>query len=398
MDGTRFVIAGKFIDGRGTDVRRNVFLAMKDSVITEIGSAADLPRHDGSVIDDFSRHTVLPALIDCSVSLTRSPSVDPRVQHSTQDADSLDKNAMTERHIGYCHSHGVLGLVDSDDAINRIRQLQAHMTGSFIGIRTSGCLYRNMLEFASFPPASSDFLKIAYSANIEDEEDASLRFTSDDLRRILQKKGDKKSVVIANGPQQVAEAIAAGSDAIEQGYAMGEDNLRKIAEKKLLWIPSVLRAKNALDAAGAGGSVCCRFSTRYVAPGKPVPGAKAFWKKMLNEHLAQLRLARELGVQTATGTGAGSVGIIHGESMIEEMKLFLKAGYSLEETIQCASENSAEFFNINNLGALTVGKRATFLITTPTLQQLPRKLSYLESIFIDGAPSLSYRKNPVKTV
>ena len=135
------------------------------------------------------------------------------------------------------------------------------------------------------------------------------------LGRILQHRGDRKAVVVANGPQQVGEALAAGCDAIEQGYGMGEDNLRKMAEKDVLWIPSVLRAKNGLDGASSGGEVACRFSTRYVAPGKPVPGAEDFWRKMLAGQLGQLRLARKFGVKTAVGTGAGSVGILHGESM-----------------------------------------------------------------------------------
>ena len=203
---------------------------------------------------------------------------------------------------------------------------------------------------------------------------------------------------MANGRQQVAEALAAGCDAIEQGYAMGEDNLRKMSEKDVLWIPSVLRAKNGLDGAGSSGDVCCRFSQRYVAPGKPNPGAEAFWKKMLAEQLTQLRLARKLGMKTAVGTGAGSVGILHGESMVEEMKLFIKAGYSLEETIHCASGNGAGFSGMEKLGTLTIGRKATFLVTRGTVQQLPRKLSYLEGIYVDGAPSVTYRKNPVKTV
>ena len=197
---------------------------------------------------------------------------------------------------------------------------------------------------------------------------------------------------MANEHHRVQEALLAGSDAIEQGYGMGEDNLRKMAEMDVLWIPRVLMAKNGLDGAGSGGDVCCRFSQRYVAPGKADPGAENFWKKMLAEQLAQLRLARKLGVKTAMGTGAGSVGILHGESMVEEMKLFIKTGYSLEETIRCASENGAGFFGMENLGALTVGRQATFLVARGTVSLLPRKLSYLETIYVDGAPSIAYRK------
>ena len=398
MGRTQFILAGSFIDGSGANVRKNVFLAVKDGTITTIGSAANLSRNDGAAIDDFSHCTILPALVDCSVSLSRSPSVDKRVRLSTEEAGLTKKVAMLEQHIRYCHIHGVQGVADSDDITDLVERYQEGMAqGSLIDIRTSGRLCRSRQDCVAGNSADGDFLKIGYSGNIEDEEAPYPRLNHEDLCRILQHRGGKKTVVLANGLQQVEEALEAGCDAIEQGYGMGEDNLRKMAEKDVLWIPSVLRAKNALNAAGASGDVGCRFSLGYVAPGNPLPGAEAYWKKILTEQITQLRFARKLGVTTAVGTGAGSVGILHGESMVEEMKLFIKAGYSLEETIRCASENGARFFGMEKLGLLTVGQKATFLIARGSVKQLPRKLSYLEGIYIDGAPSNTYRKNPVKT-
>ena len=392
MDGTRFIVAGSFIDGSGAPVRRNVLLKVTDTIISAIGSAADLPGHDGATIDDFSHCIILPPLVDCSLSLSRSPSVDSSVRFSSAEGDLAEKAAMVARHIRDCHAHGVLGVADSDGSDLGERSHERLAEGGIIEIRSSGPLSRSGDNWAT-----GDFLTVGYSGNIEDEEGPDPRLSHEDLCHILQHRGGRKAVVVANGVQQVAEALAAGCDAIEQGYGMGEDNLRKMAERNVLWIPSVLRAKNGLDGASSGGSVCCRFSIRYVAPGKPVPGAEAFWKKTLAEQLTQLRLARKLGVKTAVGTGAGSVGILHGESMAEEMKLFIKAGYSLEETIRCGSENGARFFGMEKLGALTVGRKATFLISRGTVQQLPRKLSYLEGIYVDGVPSNAYRKNPVKT-
>ncbi|KPJ97463.1 MAG: amidohydrolase, partial [Desulfobacterales bacterium SG8_35] len=340
--------------------------------IAAIGPAADLPESDGAAIDDLSHCTIVPPLVDCSVSLSRSPAVDRRIRLAMEEAGIVEKSALAAQHIRYCHSHGVLGVADSDDSLGLGAHLQKMMAqeGSIIDIRTSG----------------ADFLKIVYSSIIDDGEARISQLHREDLWSILQQRGDKKAVVLANGHNRVKEALAAGCDAIEQGYAMGEDNLRKMAEMDVLWIPSVLMAKNALDGAGSGGDVTCRFSMRYVAPGKPDPGAVAFWKKMLAEQLAQLRSARKLGVKTAVGTGAGSVGILHGESMVEEMKLFIKAGYSLEETIRCASDNGARFFDMENLGALAVGRQATFLVARGAVQQLPRKLAYLENIYVDGAP------------
>ncbi len=398
MGRTRFIVAGRFIDGSGANVRRNVLLAVKDGIITAISSTSDLPRNDGAAIDNLSHCTILPALVDCSVSLSRSPSVDKRMRLSIEEAGFAKKAAMLEQHILYCHAHGVLGVADSDDITDLVEHYEEGIAQeSIIEIRTPARLCRSRKDCTADNSAGGDFLKIGYSGNVEDEEAPYPRLTHEDLCRIIQHRGEKKVVVVANGVQQVEEALEAGCDAIEQGYGMGADNLRKMAKKNVLWIPSVLRAKSALDGAGTGGDVCCRFSLRYVAPGKPVPGAEAFWKKMLTEQLTQLRFARKMGVTTAVGTGAGSIGILHGESIAEEMKLFIKAGYSLEETIRCASKNGAGFFGMKKLGALTVGQKATFLITRGTAQQLPRKLSYLEGIYVDGKPSITYRKNPIKT-
>ena len=397
MDRTRFIVAGSFIDGSGGDVRRNIFLEVKDGIIIAIGSAEELPRNEGAVIDDFSHCIILPALVDCSVSLSRSPSVDMGMRLFMEEGGVAKKVTMLGQHISYCHAHGVQGVVENDDITDLLDRYQDGMTqGSMLDIRVPGRPCMSGQNGTAVNLSRGDYLKIGYSCNIEDEQAPSLQLNQEALHSILQQKGGRKAVVVANGPQKVKEAIEAGCDAIEQGYAMGEDNLRKMVEKGVLWIPSVLRAKNGLDGASTGGDVCCRFSQRYVAPGKPNPGAEAFWKKMLAEQLKQLSFARKLGVKTAVGTGAGSIGILHGESMVEEMKLFIKAGYSLEEALRCGSENGAGFFGMERLGALTVGRKATFLITRGSVKQLPRKLSYLEGIYVDGEPSALYIKNPVK--
>ena len=382
MVATRYIVAGRLLDGSGAAARKNIFLEVRDTLISAIGNAADLPEHSTASIDDLSHCTIVPALVDCSVSLQQSAAL------TATAADAAERAALLSRHMGYCHAHGVLGVADhgSCSGLESIYQ-EGLSRGGMVAIRVGGPL-------TTLP--EPDFIRIAYSPNIDAEMAASSRLSPEDLGRLLRDRGDKKAVVIANGDQPIAEALAAGCDAIEQGYAMGRNNLREMADRGVLWIPSLLRAKNGLDGAGSGGAVCCRFSQRYIAPGKALPGAKAFWEKTLRQQLRQLGLAREAGVATALGTGAGSVGILHGEAMVEEMKLFIKAGYRLEEAMRCASHTAASFFNMEKLGTLSVGNKATFLVTRGTVQQLPRKLSYLEGIYIDGAPSTTYHKNPVR--
>jgi imidazolonepropionase-like amidohydrolase len=371
MTQPRYITAGGLIDGSGDAVRRNVFLEIKGGIIAAIGPAAELPASEGAAVDEYRLGTIVPPLVDCTVSLAKSPSVDQKVRSAVDDAGLAQKRALAAQQLRYCYSHGVLGVAESNDHIGLGEGLPTLIPeGSSIDIRTAG----------------RDFLRIVYSESIDAEAPYS-RLNREDLESILQQEGDKKAIVVANGVQPVAEALAAGCDAIEQGYGMGEDNLKKMAEKDVLWIPSVLRAQNAMQSSASGGDVMCRFSMRYVAPGEPDPGAEAFWKKMLAGQLAQLRLARELGVKTAVGTGAGSVGIIHGESVVEEIKLFIRAGWSLAEAVMCASVNGAGFFGMENRGVLAVGRNATFLVARGTVQQLPRKLAFLENVYVDGEAS-----------
>ena len=391
MAETRFIVAGRLIDGSGGPVQRQVFLAVRQGGITGIGPASGLPAGTPqTAITDLSHCTILPSLVDSSTCLSRSPSVDRAVRASMAGADATARMAMLARHVHYCHAYGVLGVADGDDATGLVTRYRQEKEAT-IEIRASGPLCRTLQDCGKEAP-TRDFLKIACSGDIAIREEPSPGPGQEELCRMLSCRGGRKAVVVANGRRRVAEALAAGCDAIEQGYGMGEDNLRLMAERDILWIPCVVRARNGLDGAVGDGGVACRFSQRYISPEKPVPGAEAFWKETLAGQLAQLRLARKLGVRTAVGTGAGGVGILHGESMVEEMKLFLRAGYTLEETIRSASEHGARFFGMDGLGMLAPGRRATFLAVRGTVKQLPRKLSYLEDIYIDGRPSTAYRK------
>jgi hypothetical protein len=185
-------VAGRFIDGSGADVRRNVFLTVEDTIITAIDSAANLPRINGAAIDDFSHCTILPALVDCSVSLSRSPSIDRKVRLSVAEAGLAKKTAMLEQHIHYCHAYGVLGVADSDDSDLVDRYQKALTQEGIVDIRTSGRLCRSRQDCTADRSAGSDFLKIGYSGNIEDQVAPSARLSHQDLCFILQHRGGKK--------------------------------------------------------------------------------------------------------------------------------------------------------------------------------------------------------------
>jgi len=380
MERIRFIKAGGLIDGSGQGLRRDVTVAIENGLIVAIEEGRQPPL--GATTLQLPHCLLLPPLVDASLLLTRSPSL-----ASQGASDSHEQRAtLMARHLGYCHAHGVLGMAISD-----------HPQEVDPGWREMGQA-KGLLELRAAAPSTpengGDFLRLCLSADIDAREPEADGEAPDRLRLLAPRRA-RKLVMVANGPEAVAEALDAGCDAIEQGYAMGEDNLKRMADRGVLWIPSLVRAKNGVDGSGGGGDIACRFSQRYVAPGKPLPGAEAFWKKTLAGQLGKVRRARSLGVPMALGTGAGNTGILHGESLIEEMKLFVKAGFPLSEIFHAASQVSAEFFAMRRIGHLAVGQPATLLIARGSLQQLPRNANPTRQrrrCELTGRPRGNYRK------
>jgi imidazolonepropionase-like amidohydrolase len=65
---------------------------------------------------------------------------------------------------------------------------------------------------------------------------------------------------------------------------------------------------------------------------------------ILNSHARHLRLADRLGVRLLLGTDAGSMGIIHGNAVFDEINRYLEAGLSLQSTLKAATSAARRHF------------------------------------------------------
>ena len=153
-----------------------------------------------------------------------------------------------------------------------------------------------------------------------------------------------KVMVHANGEDPVRTAIKAGCHSIEHGFFMGRQNLELMAEKGVYWVPTIYTMKAyALNAEHYRASIDVKVVEQNLA-----------------HQLEQVALARELGVKVALGTDSGSIGVLHGESMMEEMKLFMRAGFSLAETIGCATKQGAQLLGCDRFGHHRTRKAGQF--------------------------------------
>ncbi len=377
----KYIVAGRLIDGSGGEIKKRTALVVDQGRIRDVIAAESLPSDRPEALIDLSHCTLMPPLMDCSVDIARSPSIGKRQNSKKNDKE---RAAVLSRHIHFCHSHGVLGVADcahGDDGCSTelIRDVDEAVT-----IRTANQVYHTgRHDKLTDVSESADFVKIIHTDATEaigNREADTVDAGNDNLLKLVRQASErgKQTVVVVNGNHGVAEALRAGCDAIEQGYDMGGENLEDMASRKILWIPALVRLKNHLEMA---------------------PSArKAEIAEQLKKQQSLLRQARSLGVPVAVGTGAGSNGIIHGESVLEEIKQLMKSGYSLVEALRAGSLIGAEFFKVPEIGILQSGSPANFIVSRGMVQQLPRKLSYLENIYWHGDPSRWYRKNPVKTV
>ena len=176
-----------------------------------------------------------------------------------------------------------------------------------------------------------------------------------------------KVMVHANGEVPVRIAVEAGCDSIEHGYFMGEDNLKRMAERQVYWLPTVCPIKahaDSLNPDARGYDVCM---------------------KTLDHQLEQLRLAREYGVRVSIGTDAGSIGVHHGRSIWEEMGLLMTAGYPVEAAIRCATAEGAAVLGTDRLGLLHKGRPATFVVVGQAPEQFSSGAPDIRAVCINGA-------------
>ncbi len=403
MDKTTFILAGWLIDGSGGPIQEKVLLQIVAGRFAAIEpySADNLP--SAVKVIDLSHCTIIPPLVDSHVHLFMSGTIDHRIREWQLVAGYDELRPVIGRHIHDLFSHGVLAARDGGDrggfALRYRAEPAMHQE---IVLKVAGRAWHKKGRYGALIgryPEEGEDLAEAYAGENDIIDHVKLvnsglnslkifgrqtlpQWTQEEIAAVVRvaEQQNRKVMVHANGRLPVQLAVLGGCHSIEHGNFMGRENLELMAEKGTVWVPTLFTMKAYginIHAAQAG-------SDRQVVG------------KNLEHQLEQLAMARELGVNVALGTDAGSLGVLHGESMVDEMKLYKKAGYSLAETIRCATHNGAKLLGIDDFGLLKNGKTATFLVARGAPAQLPRKLSYLEEIYLRGVPSALYRKNPVK--
>ena len=107
-----------------------------------------------------------------------------------------------------------------------------------------------------------------------------------------------------NGPEALHAALEAGTDSIEHGYFMDEEDLSLLAEGQTIWVPTMAA----------------------IAPFAHRPGcSETVVAEILRQQSMLLQKAAAMGALIATGSDSGAVGVPHGEGIHTEEALLTRA-------------------------------------------------------------------------
>jgi imidazolonepropionase-like amidohydrolase len=391
MKEKHLVLVGWIIDGTGARVLKDMALEVNGGFISTVRKSSPADREE-TELTDYSQCTLLPGLVDSHVHLVMSGSEDPGLRKQQCRASYGEARNTIKGHVRAHLASGVLAVRDGGDCGGYTRRYRKETTGrevSPLNLRVAGrawhapfrygrLLGRAPIQGHSLAQSISrawkgvDHVKIINSGlnSLSDfGKETSPQFSLADLAEAAEKgrRLGLKLMVHANGELPVRVAIQAGCASIEHGFFMGRDNLSRMAEKGIFWVPTAF-TMGAYARMSHQGSVQLDVAERN-----------------LEHQLEQLRIAEECGVRIALGTDAGSVGVNHGKAVREEMKVFISAGLSLEKTIQCASSRGAELLNLGNeLGTLAPGQPASFVVVQGGPDRLPDSLGDPKEVYVRG--------------
>ncbi|MFZ1982919.1 MAG: amidohydrolase family protein [Desulfatitalea sp.] len=377
----QWVRTGWLVDGRGGPVQKDLCLGLRDGRIAAIGPA----RPDMKAAIDLSHATVLPALMDAHVHLVFSGTTDECLR-AAQLTFTPDQARLAI--ISHLHDHWHCGVVAVRDGGDRQGVVLAFRAQRPVEVKATCWAWHAQGRYgamigrspsAGTPPAEaiaehlagSDHVKLIQSGiNSLDRfgDQGSPQFCEEDLRVITEAAhaARKPVMVHANGEVAVRMAIAAGCDSIEHGYFMGEENLRRMADCGVFWVPTVIP-----------------MAALAQAPGLSVTQQEVA-RRTVEHQLAQIHKAHKLGVAIVLGTDAGSQGVDHGPAVRQELKLLLSAGLGLEAGVRCATSQAARLLGWEDRGELVPGRRADFLVVNGPPERLPESLAEIEAMCFAG--------------
>lgn len=345
--------------------------------ITEVSTRPPTNREDSVV--DLGGAFVLPGFFDCHVHIC----VDTYNPDTTQGwanelpgtiaiyaAKAAERLLMagitTARELGGWDYHEIA----VREAIRKgwIKGPRLYCAGRILTITSSTtAYYPGMYEEADGADAvrkaarkqfahGAQFIKLLATGAVtstEYESPLAVQYRRDEITAAVEIAANNLTYVAAHAhsPDGIRNAVECGCRTVEHTVYGNEEVYRLMAERGTYLIPTLCVSQAMFSDPRFAEKVPQHLRERY--------------DEMKVTHVANIRLAKRLGVKIAMGSDAGTPGNHCGNSM-QELEVMVKdGGFSTLEAIQAATVNAADMMRLSEkLGTVEPGKIADLIALT----------------------------------
>ena len=175
----------------------------------------------------------------------------------------------------------------------------------------------------------------------------------------------------ASGTDGVENSIEGGVNSIEHGFFVTEDQLNRMRDRGIAWVPTFAPVQLQIDCAEQMG-----WDSQVVG----------HLQRIIDAHQQMLCLGHRKGVKILAGSDAGSCGVPHGVGLLTELCHMELAGMPSIAVLQSATGASAETLEFaEKIGQIAPGCRSRMILTRHDPLATVANLHKEKTVLFDGA-------------
>lgn len=340
---------------------------------------------EGAKVYDVAGHTVMPGLIDAHTHLTYTePGLPMDIAHSASDS-----TLRAIERLRFLAETGVTAIRDAaskDDVPFRLKAWIAANRLPLPRVFACGCLItgRGGHGAERLSPVTPGLGEIVEASGADGWRDAvreqikkgadvvkiASHFTREELAAAVDEAHTLGFKVMCDAEGFYVDwAVDAGIDSLEHPLPRTDEAIRKMAEKGIQAVPTLVPYTLIFDLYGGYfGSLSRRFSFSKEA------------------NLEVVRKMRRAGIKMGIGTDVVMDWFRYlPHAYLRELELFTQVGYTLPEALMAATRDNAEILDVGHLiGTIEPGKLADLLVVRGCPDQSLEDLLGTNLVFRDG--------------
>lgn len=385
------------IDGRGGEPIRDGVLLIHNGRVAALGPRADIDIPEGAIINNVSGKTIIPGFINAHGHIGNTKGIEGGHYSPENVVDNLRIYARygitTVVSLGDDKKEGVPFRHLNDSTVSGRARL--FIAGQVI---TGSTPEEALAVIDSNHLMGVDFMKIRVDDNL-----GSAQKMSEDIYRAVINRSHELGYKVATHMYYLEDArklLAAGSDMIAHSVRdlpVDEAFIQLIKEKNVPYCPTLTREVSTFVYGDTAHFFRDPFFTAVydaatIEPLKdPLRQQQVknnrnaqVYRRQLPQAMANLKTLADAGVPIVFGTDSGVPTRFMGYFEHMEMEMMQDAGLSPMQIIVSATKDAAEYMGLKDLGTLSKGHWADFVILNADPLQNFRNMREIFAVYVGG--------------